>query len=61
MKVGEFRKAIANVPDDFELELRDPNFGGLLEGFTLKQEHIEIKTRKKQVLLQVPFIEPLGE
>ncbi len=34
MKVGEFRKAIANVPDDFELELRDPNFGGPLEGST---------------------------
>jgi hypothetical protein len=66
MKLGEFRKLTARCGDDWTLDFGDPNFGGRLEycvngDDTLDSARVTIVQEQKQVLLDIPCIEPYND
>lgn len=55
MTLGEFRKLVANVPDEAGFNFRDPNFGG--KGEEIDEHVIDIHPQHG-VLLSPPLWEP---
>ena len=48
MKLGEFRKMVEHLPDDWELCFHDPNFGGIWEGHDITKEDVKVLLRQLQ-------------
>lgn len=66
MKLGEFRRLVADCGDDWVLDFGDPNFGGRLEHYvsgddTLDKDRVKIVPGQKQVLLDIPCIEVFND